>query len=207
MWAVHRDGGPGLARAVVMPLLLLLLLAMAASPHLAAAPTDPAARDEAEATSTAAARGDKAAMLYKFLGYVDFPGGPLDPGVPYVVGVVGADDVADELARLALGRTVNHHGVVVRRLHDGDSARDVHLLFIGAGDGASEQALVKAAALAGAMSVTESATGIACGSVINFVLVDDRVRFEVSLAAAEKNKLKLSSRLLSVAHAVQKGGG
>jgi len=39
------------------------------------------------------------------------------------------------------------------------------------------------------------------------VLVDERVRFEVSLAAADKGRLKLSSRLLSVAYAVQKGGG
>ncbi|HEX8406406.1 MAG TPA: YfiR family protein, partial [Duganella sp.] len=143
----------------------------------------------------------------KFLGYVDFPGGPLDPGAPYVVGVVGAADIAGELARLAAGRTVNNHGVVVRRLHDGEPARGVHLLFIGADEGADEAALVKAAAMAGAMSVTESPTGIESGSVINFVVVDERVRFEVSLAAAEKNKLKLSSRLLSVAHAVRKGGG
>lgn len=185
---------------------VLGLASAAPPPVLADTPAIAGARDETAASPLMAERGVKAAMLVKFLGYVDFPGGPLDPGTPYVVGVAGADDIADELARLAAGRTVNNHGVVVRRLRDGDAARGVHLLFIGADEGTGEPALVKAAAMAGAMSVTESPTGIDAGAVINFVLVDERVRFEVSLAAAEKNKLKLSSRLLSVAHAVQKGG-
>lgn len=166
-----------------------------------------AAQDEAEGASPTAERAVKAAYLYKFLGYVDFPGGPLDPGAPYVVGVAGAEDVAGELARQTSGRMVNNHAVVVRRLHDGDGAAGLHLLFIGAAEGGAEAALVKAAQAAGALSVTESATGIEAGSVINFVLVDERVRFEVSLAAAERGRLKLSSRLLSVAYAVQKGGG
>ena len=155
----------------------------------------------------ASATSVKAGFLYKFLGYVDFPTGPLDPGAPYVVGVVGAEDVAAELARLSAGRLVNNHAVVVRRMQGADPAAGLHLLFIGAAESAGEAALVKAAQQAGVLSVTESATGIESGSVINFRLVDERVRFEVSLAAADKGRLKLSSRLLSVAYAVQKGGG
>lgn len=149
----------------------------------------------------------KAGFLYKFLGYVDFPAGPLDPGAPYVVGVVGADDIAAELTRLTAGRLINNHAVVVRQLQGAEPAGGLHLLFIGAQDGADEAALVKAAQPAGVLTVTESATGIESGSVINFRLVDDRVRFEVSLAAADRARLKLSSRLLSVAYTVQKGDG
>ena len=163
-----------------------------------------AVQDEPDAVSPASV---KAGFLYKFLGYVDFPAGPLDPGAPYVVGVVGADDIAAELARQSAGRMVNNHAVVVRKMHGADPSGGLHLLFIGAAEGAGEAALVKAAQPAGVLTVTESATGIDAGSVINFRLVDERVRFEVSLAAADKGRLKLSSRLLSVAYAVLKGGG
>ena len=149
----------------------------------------------------------KAGFLYKFLGYVDFPAGPLDPGAPYVVGGVGADDIAAELTRLTAGRLINNHAVVVRQLQGADPAGGLHLLFIGAQDGADEAALVRAVQPAGVLTVTESATGIESGSVINFRLVDDRVRFDVSLAAAERARVKLSSRLLSVAYTVQKGDG
>jgi hypothetical protein len=41
--------------------------------------------------------------------------------------------------------------------------------------------------------------GLEEGSVINLVVVDNRVRFEVSLEAAERSQLKLSSRMLAVA--------
>ena len=40
---------------------------------------------------------------------------------------------------------------------------------------------------------------------INFRIIDQRVRFDVSLDAADKNNVKLSSRLLTVAHQVHKG--
>ena len=55
------------------------------------------------------------------------------------------------------------------------------------------------------LTVTECDGGLRSGSVINFTIVDDRVRFDVSLDAAEKNNVKLSSRLLTVANRVQKG--
>jgi hypothetical protein len=53
--------------------------------------------------------------------------------------------------------------------------------------------------------VTECDNGLQLGSVINFRIVDERVRFDVALDAAERNGIKLSSRLLTVANRVQKG--
>jgi hypothetical protein len=53
--------------------------------------------------------------------------------------------------------------------------------------------------------ITESDDGLDQGSVINLVVVDGRVRFEVALDAAERAGLKLSSRMLAVAHLVRMG--
>jgi hypothetical protein len=50
--------------------------------------------------------------------------------------------------------------------------------------------------------VTESSGALNHGSMINFLLSEGRVRFEVSLAAVEHAGLSLSSRLLAVAHSV-----
>lgn len=199
---------PTRAAALTLTLALATPAALARAddnPDIAGTPGAAAVQDDTDAASSAIRV--KADFLYKFLGYVDFPTGPLDPGAPYVVGVVGADDIATELTRLTAGRMVNHHAVVVRKMQGADVAAGLHLLFIGADESASEAALLKAAQQAGVLTVTESATGIESGSVINFRLVDERVRFEVSLAAADKGRLKLSSRLLSVAYTVQKGGG
>lgn len=151
-------------------------------------------------------RGVKAAFLYKFLGYVEFPAPQPEAGAPYVVGVAGADDIAAELNRIAVGRNVNGHPVVVRTLREGEPVGNLQLLFIGSAESARAAALLRAAQQSNVLTVTEGPNGLQAGSVINFRLVDDRIRFEVSLEAAEKSNLKLSSRLLSVAYAVQKGG-
>jgi hypothetical protein len=150
-------------------------------------------------------RAVKAAFLYKFLGYVEYPAALMAPDAPYLIGVADADDIAAELVRITEGRNLNNRAVKVLVVHSGDSVAGLHLLFIG-GDSARAAPWLKAGPQAGLLSVTELPDGLPTGSVINFRLIDNRVRFEVSLEAAEKNNLKLSSRLLSVAYAVQKGG-
>ena len=55
------------------------------------------------------------------------------------------------------------------------------------------------------LPVTECDLGLQQGSVINFRIIDERVRFDVSLDSAERNNVKLSSRLLTVANRVVKG--
>ena len=147
-------------------------------------------------------RSVKAAFLYKFLGYMEFP---TDPGPSLVVGVLGADEVAAELAHITNGRNVGGRSISVRKLADGDALTGLTLLFVGA-DAALPAASLRAAEKNGTVTVTEQENGLQIGSVINFRLVDDRVRFEVSLPAAERCNVRLSSRLLSVAYHVQKGG-
>ncbi len=117
----------------------------------------------------------------------------------------GNDELAAELARMVVGRNVNGRAIVVRAIKDASALGDVHLLFIAADDPRAA-ALLKAPSQHALLTVTETERGLQMGSVINFKIVDDHVRFDVSLDAAVKNNIKLSSRLLTVAHLVQKGG-
>jgi hypothetical protein len=52
------------------------------------------------------------------------------------------------------------------------------------------------------LTVTESDPGTAPGSMVNFIVVDDKVKFDISLTAAERSKLRISARLLGVARNV-----
>jgi hypothetical protein len=165
----------------------------------------PPARAENAASSAALERRVKAAFLYKFLGYAEFPQNAFaDPASPVVIGVAGADDLAAELARIVSGRTVNNRTIVVRVLRDAEIGTPVHLLFVGGFDAARVGRMVRAAGNA-LLVVTECDGGLQQGSAINFRIVDERVRFDVALDAAERNGIKLSSRLLTVANRVQKG--
>jgi hypothetical protein len=165
----------------------------------------PLARANNASTSPAPERRVKAAFLYKFLGYAEFPPGAFaDPASPITIGVAGADDLAAELARIVSGRTVNNRAIVVRPLRESELGTPVHLLFIGGADPARVGRMVRAAGNA-LLVVTECDGGLQQGSAINFRIVDERVRFDVALDAAERNGIKLSSRLLTVANRVQKG--
>lgn len=150
-------------------------------------------------------RSVKAAFLYKFLGYTEFPAAAFsDPAAPVVIGVVDADDMAAELTRIVAGRTVGTRPIAVRSMKEGDPTTGVHLLFLSSSATASA-ARISRGPHQPMLLVTESESGLAHGSVINFRIIDQRVRFDVSLDAADKYNVKLSSRLLTVAHQVHKG--
>lgn len=151
-------------------------------------------------------RSVKAAFLYKFLGYTEFPSNAFaDATSPVVIGVVGADELAAELTRVVAGRTVAGRPVQVKLFREGDTPAQVHLLFVGGGDSARVRDVLRAVKGAPMLLVTENEQGLLHGSVINFKIVDERVRFDVSLEAADRNSVKLSSRLLTVANNVYKG--
>jgi hypothetical protein len=64
--------------------------------------------------------------------------------------------------------------------------------------------MVDAAGARAVLVVTESERGLPPGSVINFRLADERIRFDISLVAAERAGLKISSQLLALAATVIK---
>lgn len=154
--------------------------------------------------SQALERRVKAAFLYKFLGYADFPASAFaDSAAPVTIGVIGSDEMAAELGRVVAGRQVRGRQIVVRTLREGDPAQ-VHLLFIAGSDSARAARILRSASGA-LLPVTECELGLQNGSVINFRIIEERVRFDVSLDSAERNNVKLSSRLLTVANRVVKG--
>jgi hypothetical protein len=145
----------------------------------------------------------KAAFLYKFAGYVDWPASAFSaPDAPFVFGVVGNDEVAAELAKVTAGRQVGGHPVVVKRVREGETLRGMHTVFVGRGASDRLATLIRAAQRPALLVVTETERGLETGSAINFVVAEDRVGFEVSLDAAERNGLKISSRMLAVARRV-----
>jgi len=145
----------------------------------------------------------KAAFVYKFGDFIDWPAGTFGgPNSPFVIGVVGADPVADELARITVGRTIGDRPVAVRKLRHGDPLAGLQVIFVGRGSREQMAEILAASKGLPVLTVSEFDNGIKAGSMINFVVVSDKVRFDVALAPAEAARLKISSRLLAVARNV-----
>jgi hypothetical protein len=148
----------------------------------------------------------KAAFLYKFTGYVEWPKSSFkEPNSPITIGVVGAEDIADELRRIVSGRSVQRRGLTVTVVNKESDLSGVHVLFIGHDATARVARLVEVARQRPILTVTDTPDGLDRGSIINFLVVKRRVQFEISVEAAEKTGLVLSSRLLAVALRVKKG--
>jgi hypothetical protein len=149
----------------------------------------------------------KAAYLLKFLNYVEWPATSFEAAdAPYVVAVASDDAMLAELQRQAAGHIVGRHPVSVRRVSGNDLPAGLDVLFIGGhADRAHQATLLRQAKEMPVLLVTDAEGALELGSMINFRLVDERVRFEVALDPVKRAGLELNTRLLSVAIAVNKG--
>jgi hypothetical protein len=147
----------------------------------------------------------KAAFIYRFLNYVEWPASAFaNADTPYVIGIVDSEDVANELKNIVARRKINGRAVTFKRLRSDDTLAGIHVLFIGKEEKSRQDAWIKAAQQQPVLIVTETDGALEQGSMINFVVADHRVRFEVNAVAIERAQLKANSRLLAVAIDVKK---
>lgn len=145
----------------------------------------------------------KAAFLFKFLSFIEWPAQSFArASAPLVIGVLGADDVHFALQEIVPGRSAQGRPLEVRKLKEGERTAGVHLLFVGR---AAAAALPNLPAQSGLLVVSEADGALEQGAMINFLRVDGRVRFEVAPDAAERRGLRISSRMLAVAQHVKPG--
>lgn len=145
----------------------------------------------------------KAAFLYKFGSFVEWPPGSFaGTQSPLAIGIWGDDDVFRELEQISAGRLVEGRPVRVLRVQDAESLPRVHILFCGGTREARVRELL-AAARGPVLTVADGPAGARVGAVLHFTEDEGRVRFNASLTAAARRGLKLSAKLLAVAQQVE----
>jgi hypothetical protein len=144
----------------------------------------------------------EAAFLYRFAGFVEWPPEALS-GQNFTIAVLGADSVAQDLQRILPNHALKDRPAQVRRIRGLEELRDAQILFVGPRFNDELKTLIAHVANRPVLVVTASDRGLDEGSCVNFLLVDRRVRFEVSLTTADRVGLRVSSELLSVAVRVQ----
>jgi hypothetical protein len=143
----------------------------------------------------------KAAFLYKFASFVEWPHDARN--LPISICVVGQDPFGSALDRVVQDKKLNGRAFVIRRIKPGEAIGECHILFISA----SERKRLKPELdrLQGAPVLTVGDMPAFCesGGAINFAMADNRVQLEINPTAAERAGLQLSSRLLSLAKIVR----
>jgi hypothetical protein len=155
-------------------------------------------------SSTAGEYQVKAAFLYNFAKFVDWPPSSFpNASTPLRICVLGQDPFGQELRDIAHGKTVNGRRLEVSNVTDLQQARSCHILFIASSEKRQIKRLLESLRGADVLTVGDTKGFAEQGGMINFVVEDNRVQFEVSRKAAEQAGLKISSKLLSVAKLVR----
>jgi hypothetical protein len=176
----------GLARPACWLSLCLMLLAGAAS-----------------AQQNPIERQVKAAYLYRFAGFVEWPEGSFArPDSALVIGVAGNDALADQAEQMVAGRGVNGHPLAIRKIRRGDTLAGIHILFVGAMERAALAEILAAARGQAVLTVSDADEALELGCMISFVVAGDRLRFEVALRQVASSRLRISARMLAAAHKV-----
>lgn len=144
----------------------------------------------------------KAAFLYRFTDYVEWPP-PALGSVQFTIAVLDDPGVAADLAHMVAGHQVKGRTAQVKLIHHAKEAAEAQIVFIGSGEADGHQRFIAALTGQPVLIVTDEDHGLEEGSTVNFMLVDHRLRFEISLTAAARSGLKISSELLSVAARVE----
>jgi len=145
----------------------------------------------------------KAAFLCKFGNYIEWPElASTGADATFAIGVMANAPVADAVAAAAKGQGVNGRPIVVRRIERGDAMQGLNVLFVARSHAARLPEALAALKDQPVLVVTEQEGGPPPGSMVNFVVVDDKVKFDISTTASEQVRLHISARLLGVARNV-----
>ncbi len=164
----------------------------------------------------------KAAFLYNFIKFVDWPQGKTsDTNEPVVIGIIGSAPLENAFKPIE-GKAEDVHGkpIVIKYfksfeelIKSGENSKDnlqkelealrkCHLLFICSSEQKNLSQILDAVKDSYVLTVGESPEFIGLGGIINFVLEDEKMRFEINVAAADKAQLKIRSQLLRLAKKV-----
>ena len=147
----------------------------------------------------------KAAFLFNFAKFVEWPAdafkGPEDP---VMICVLGQDPFGSALEDVVRNKTVANRAFVVRDVSNAQQASKCHIVFVSASERKRFRSLLEELKGRSILTVGEAEDFIENGGIINFKLKDARVRIEIDAGAAERAKLRISSKLLSLAEITRK---
>jgi YfiR/HmsC-like len=145
----------------------------------------------------------KAAYLFNFLKFVEWPGDALaDPEGKWVIGGVEDSPVGGELKRLVEGQSVDGRALLVKRFGVTDNLRRCNILFVSASEEKHLPSIPNVLQGSSVLTVGDIEHFIGDGGMIQFVTEGGRVRMDVDVGATGRARLKVSSKLLALAKAV-----
>jgi hypothetical protein len=168
------------------------LLTLAVAPPLGSAPRAPLPEYPV-----------KAAFLYHFVEFVEWPQASPLPPTTVVIGLLGQDPFGDVLDKAVLEKLVAGRTLAIKRFPNLAALEPCEILFISSSEMPHMPEILVRLRGAAVLTVGDADRFARRGGMIGFFFEDDRLRLEVNRAAAERAGLRVSSKLLAVSRLVK----
>ena len=147
----------------------------------------------------------EAAYLFDFGKFIAWPPAP-EADAPFLICIIGDDPFGPVLDRTVAGESLRGRSVQDKRVLRPQDAIGCSILYISGSESSRLSKILSVLQEAPVLTVSDIPDFVRQGGMIQFVVREGRVRFEVNLASAHRSSLTMSSELLKVALEVVRGG-
>jgi hypothetical protein len=145
----------------------------------------------------------KAAFLYNFALYVEWPVDVFESGeTPLIISVLGYNSFENALKTLQ-GKRFRNRSVIIKQISNIDQMENCHILFISRSEKIRLPEILRAAKKRPVLTVSDLDGFCKAGGMINFINLENKVRFDINLKAAQLGGLKIRTQLLRLAHDIE----
>lgn len=142
----------------------------------------------------------KAAFVYNFIKYISW--GQFTPENEFIIGIIGSSPIYEPLQKIAGTKTFNNKRIVIRHFNKPEDISFCNILYIPKNSGVNLY-LITSRVSPGTLTIGEEEGYAQLGTAFNFVIVNDKLRFESNTRAISSAGLKASSQLLKLAIIVE----
>ena len=132
-------------------------------------------------------------FIYNFSRMIEWP--PSYRTGNFVIGILGTSEVAGELETYCKGKKVGAQNILVIRYKAPAEIQQCNILFIPFARTKQLAEVISSLSGKSTLLITEKAGALNEGSAINFVVLEDRMKFETRQENASKYGIKFSAKL------------
>jgi hypothetical protein len=139
----------------------------------------------------------KAAFVYNFTNFIDW--GFSSAEEPFIIGIIGPSLIKGALEEIAKTKNVRNKKIIILEFNSPEEIVNCNILFISQKTTFPLEAILSKTVSKKTLTISENNGYALQGCCINFVLRNDKLKFETNLNAINSAGLKVSSQLLKLA--------
>lgn len=145
----------------------------------------------------------KALFTLNFIRYIDWPEEAKKGD--FIIGVLKNSDLAEEIKNKTADKKFGYQKIIIKSFSDIDEVTDCQIIYVSSYFNFSKHAseIAKRLNNKSSLVITEDNGAIAEGSMINFVVRENKLKFEVSADNANNYGLGFSNTLVSMSNAIK----